>query len=250
MGDERHNVYAGIFADEAGQNILAHSMAQIEATLGVAWHACKDKECRDEVFHKCMDLVDTWNDRTFTEEAEVFMKQPRASDCWRTAFTGYVRQIYRGSKLQVRASIPRETVYVQALLQASAKDPFVRSGTYFECASPLDRKDAAMGIIRSALGSLCDEFVYLEEPAPPVYVGAPPMPDESEAGARSDVSPDDSASQSGRAASKASTARSARQKHDTKSDTKSDAPSDANSESDDGVEKKAPPKSVTVMTTK
>lgn len=178
------NVYAGIFADETGQQLLLHSMAQLQSTLGTAWTACAPKENRLDVFAKCMDLVDTWNDRTFAEEAATFSQRPRAPECWRDAFVGYVRQVYRGGKTQVRATVPSEAAYVQALLSNAAKYRGVRSGRYFECDSSLERKDMAMEIIRMAVVGLCTEFV-LEEPKQ--WAETPVA----------DVSPDDSASQVG-----------------------------------------------------
>lgn len=185
------NVYAGIFADETGQQLLTHSMAQIHATLGTAWRACEPKEGRLDVFGKCMDLVDTWNEKTFEQESAVFAAQPRAADCWRASFTGFVTQVYRSSKkMQVRATVPSETAYVQALLTTAAAHPDVRSGRYFTLESSLERKDLAMELIRRSVALMCDEFVLVQEveEAYEAPAHAPPP----------DVGPDDSASQAGR----------------------------------------------------
>ena len=179
------NVYVGIFADEVGQQLLAHSMAQLDATLGTAWSACDSKENKMEVFGRCMDLVDSWNEKTFAEEASsTFSTRPRSDECWRTAFGGYVRQVYRGSKHQVRATVPNSTAYVQTLLTTAAQHPVVRSGRYFDFESTLDKKDVAMDVIRQGLSTLCGEFVY-EEPLQATEASQP------------DVDPDDSASQVG-----------------------------------------------------
>lgn len=184
---ETRPIYAGIFVNETGQQLLSHSMAQLQATLGTAWTACEPKENRLEVFGKCLDIVDTWNEKTFAEECEIsFCKQSRAAECWRNAFVTYVRQVYNGGKTQVRVTMPSETAYVQALLTASAKHPFIRSGRYFTCELSLERKDAVMDVIRQAMAQLCDEFVLEQDPEP---VSEPtPEPD---------LCPDDSASQVG-----------------------------------------------------
>ena len=194
-GEEtRHSVYTGIFADEAGQQLLAQSMAQIHATLGTAWRACEPKEGKLDVFGKCMDLVDTWNEKTFEQEGAVFSGQPRASDCWRASFSGFVTQVYRSSKMQVRATVPSETAYVQALLTTAAAHPEVRSGRYFTVESALERKDLAMEIIRRSVLLMCDEFVLVQEMEEAYAPGAStPAPVD-------EVGPDDSASQAGVAA--------------------------------------------------
>lgn len=179
---EPRNVYAGIFAEEPGQQLLNHSIAQIGATLGTAWEACEAKEDRLGVFGKCMDLVDTWNDKTFAEEAGVFAAQPRSQECWRSAFADYVRQLYHGTKAKVRVTVPHPPAYVQLLLTNAAKHPDVRSGRYFECDSSLERKDVAMDVIRQSMAQLCDEFVLRQDPA--TDVGP-------------ELGPDDSASQVG-----------------------------------------------------
>ena len=194
-GEEtRHSVYTGIFADEAGQQLLAQSMAQIHATLGTAWRACEPKEGKLDVFGKCMDLVDTWNEKTFEQEGAVFSGQPRASDCWRASFSGFVTQVYRSSKMQVRATVPSETAYVQALLTTAAAHPEVRSGRYFTVESALERKDLAMEIIRRSVLLMCDEFV-LEQEMEEAYA-----PGASSPAPVDEVGPDDSASQAGVAA--------------------------------------------------
>lgn len=183
----QRNVYAGIFVEEPGQQLLNHSMAQIQATLGTAWNACESKENRLDVFGRCMDLVDTWNEKTFAEESQaVFEGLPRSNECWRAAFSAYVRQVYRGSKSQVRATVPNGPAYVQALITAASKHPVVRSGKYFEFESSLERKDVAMDVVRQSIATLCNEFVYEEEAAPTVVDAVP-----------ADISPDDSASQVG-----------------------------------------------------
>lgn len=231
------NVYAGIFVDEPGQQLLNHSMAQIASTLGTAWSACEAKEDRLDVFHRCMDLVDTWNDKTFAEEAEaVFAKQPRSSECWRAAFAAYVRQVYRSSNVQVRATVPNQTAYVQTLLTVAAKHPTVRSGRYFEVESSLDRKDVAMDVIRHAMATLCDEFVYEQAAATSLV---------EETGAPTDaITPDDSASQVGVRAYRATTHEEGASRSRVRS---SAARSEASAES---IEQPAPPehKSVTIMT--
>lgn len=188
---DRH-VYTGMFADEAGQQLLLNSMAQLDATLGTAWDACTLKEDRDAVFGKCCDLVGTWNDTTFEQEARAFTAPPRAYEHWRTSFGNFVKQTYRGAKdrgVRVNASVPQSTVYVQALLGEAATHAAVRSGQYFEFSSPLDKKDVAMDLVRRATARLVGEFVVEEENAPPARtVGAL-------ADALPLVDPDDSASQ-------------------------------------------------------
>ena len=186
---ERHHIYAGIFLDETGQQLLNHSLAQLQSTLGTAWDACYTKENRLHVFSKCMDLIDTWNEKTFAEEAQFYAKQPRAVECWRSSFIAFVRQVYRDAKMQVRATVPNETAYVQALLNEGARHAAVRSGVFFTCDSSLEKKDITMDIIRLAISKLCDDFVLEEEEAP--------LEADITRSAYPDVLPDDSASQVG-----------------------------------------------------
>ena len=181
-------MYTGIFMEETGQQLLNCSIVQLLSTLGVAWEACKTKEKRLDVFTRCMDLVETWNEKTFGEEAQVFSSQPRASECTQEAFRNYVRQMYRSSaSVRVRATLPSDAAYVQSMLTCGAKHPAVRSGKFFECDSSLERKDVGMDIVRQALGHLSDEYVFLEEV-------------EGSGDTTPDVGPDDSASQVGIAA--------------------------------------------------
>lgn len=191
------NVYSGIFADEVGQQLLNHSLAQIDATLGTAWAATEHKEDRVAVFGKCLDLVGTsFNEKTFADEAATtFQAQPRAAECWRGSFEAYVRQaIAANTKARIRGTVPGEAAYVQALLTVASRSAFVRSGAYFSCDSPLDRKDAAMDIVRQALAQLCLEYVYEEEEAAEAAIA--PAHAASEC-ASEEVGPEDSASQVG-----------------------------------------------------
>lgn len=233
------NVYAGIFADEPGQQLLNHSMAQLASTLGTAWTACEAKEDRLDVFQRCMDLVDTWNDKTFAEEAEaVFAAQPRSSECWRAAFSGYVRQVYRSSNVQVRATVPNKTAYVQTLLTVAAKHPTFRSGHYFEVESPLDKKDVAMDVVRQAMAVLCDEFVY-EQAAASVVDEATPA---------DAITPDDSASQVGVQAYRAAHGDGGRPKAHSAASGDSNATSEASEPAPPRRSEVPEHKSVTIMT--
>ena len=188
MQDDR--IYAGIFANEPGQLLLHQSMAQIDATLGTAWTACQCKEDKLAVFHKCIDLLDTMSDKLFEDETDAFLSTERVNECLRQAFVGYVRQVYRSSKKQVRVSVPTPSAYVQTLLTVAAKAPQVRSGQYFQQQSSIERKDIMMDVIRQTTARLCSEYVLEEDPVMEHF-------EQSSAADDDDVAPEDSASQIG-----------------------------------------------------
>ena len=165
-------VYTGIFTREPAQRLLYRSLAQMQETLGAAWRACCDKEDCVGVFGRCMDSVETWNDRVFQQEAETcFVAQDAGiDDCLRTCFLSFVDEMrpeHPSSAMQgkrVEVSVPAPWVFVQALLTIAARHPQVRSGALFTTDWSLERKDIAMDIVRDALRTLHDEYVsYVEE---------------------------------------------------------------------------------------
>ena len=214
MADER--IYAGIFADEAGQHLLATSLSQLVSTLGVAWDACKTKESPQTVFAECMDVVAGWPTQAFVDEASRhFSAQPRATESLRTAFIDYVKQMYGScdrDRYEVRAGVPTDAIYVQALLSHGARFASLRDGRFFRVDSNLERKDVAMDVIRHALVQLCDEYVLVQErtvPEASVAPGAPTISSHQhdrhdDMRNLGDIGPDDSASMVSRAISRGS----------------------------------------------
>ena len=186
-------LYAGIFVDEVGQRLLACSLAQLDATIGTAWRACQTKEASAELYERCLDLVESWNERVYEEEARVLTDQPGGGEAVQEAFVRYVRDMFRGRARphgKVHLTRPSDVAYVQALIGAAVRHRGVRSGRMFDDAAPLERKDAGMDIVRDAFVHLQREFVLVEPlPAgPATAVGSL---------AQADVSPADSASQVG-----------------------------------------------------
>lgn len=188
------HIYSGIFLREPGQTLLAASMSQIEQTLGAAWKLAQGKQHSDEVFAKCLAVVEGCNDAFFEEEAKmVFLADAQASSCLRTCFVDYGKQMVRESQpsqVQLRITIPSESTFVKLLLLAAARKPFIASGAFFRSESPLEKKDAVMDCVRSAFGTLRDEYILEEPLQKDVPEPLPFEPDEP-------VAPDDSVSNVG-----------------------------------------------------
>lgn len=183
------NLYSGIFLREPGQTLLAASLEQVDQTLGAAYNMSQAKQNSDEVFIKCLGVVEGCNDAFFEEEANmVFLKIKQSSDCLRTCFIDFGKQMIREnpSQVQLRITIPSETTFVKLLLLAALQKSFVSSGAFFR-GSSIEKKDATMDCIRSAFASMRDDYI-LEEPLQQPEVAVPRAVDSD------DVDPDDSVS--------------------------------------------------------
>lgn len=174
------SLYTGIFEDEMGQYLLTSCLAQLDATLGLAWRACQKKEYTQTLFEKCLRKVRReWNERIFEQEAAVFTRFRNARASLKHAFVQYTKSMashaapmYRGSNkndsttstTQLRITVPANVVFVTRLLCTAARHPEVRSGEIFNAgvAAQLARKDIAMQIIREVFDNLQEEFVIVQ----------------------------------------------------------------------------------------
>lgn len=182
MLKDSERVYAGIFAEENGQRLLRHCISQILYSFGPAFDQSLKKENSEQVFKRCMNLIDQWNSKVFEQESEHFTKEIGSEECLRSSFYVFVRQMHpkikekNGKKREIRFTEPSHPVFVQSLLSHASHHPRVVNGSFFKTTtSQLEQKDIAMDCIRDAFAALHDEFVIVEE----VQQDAPPPPIES-----------------------------------------------------------------------
>jgi hypothetical protein len=174
-------LYAGIFKEEPALSFLQQmETAAFNSLSGFYNHLVTNRYSPSEIerfLPMGMELIQKWgSDEEDTETRQVLKEYPNIITLYSGTSCVYAREIYKHMKPgdRITLKLPRFKEFYLCFLKRLARDPFVRSPTYFRGSKIVERKLVHMDALRYAFENCVRNGIEVKEAGEATSVASSP----------------------------------------------------------------------------